>query len=182
MRPRRYPASIVKEYAWCPVAAWLAANLEYTPQPTPRMIEGREWHAKLQEILERHGYRDAKPLPPLHSKRWPLTATPDAYSPSKRELIEVKKTAKTNQRIYRVQAMLYAAIAAENNVPVENVTLIGVEDNTRITIPVDAALHETIEKIVEATLRVIREPLPPPPPPHPNPCQTFTRRRFFPAK
>ncbi len=177
---RRYPASIVKEYAWCPVAAWLAANLGIAPQPTPRMLEGREEHRRLRELLAEIGYPDAHPLPPLPSKTYPLIATPDAYSPSRNTLIEVKRVARLNQRLYRVQALVYALIATENGIRVDKVLLYNTENNEKIIIEVDAWSLQTARKIIENALRVIQEPIPPPVTQPPQKCRACRWRRHCP--
>ncbi len=181
MRSKRYPATIVKEYAWCPVAAWLAANLGTAPPPTPQMTQGKERHREALEVIRRI-YPDAHPLPPLHSKRWPLTATPDAYSPSTRTIIEAKHAANPRDRIYRIQLMLYARIAEENHIRVDKAAIIDLETGRHYTIEIDAATHAIIEKIVENTLQLIREPLPPPLTQPPQKCRACRWRRHCPNK
>ncbi len=176
----RYPASIVKEYAWCPVAAWLAANLGIHPPPTPRMQEGREEHKKTRELLARIGYPDAHPLPPLPSRTYPLIATPDAYSPSRKTLIEIKKVSRLNQRLYRVQALVYALIATENRLQVDKILLYNLEKDEKIEIEVDAWSLQTARKIIENALRVIQEPLPPPATQPPQKCRSCRWRRYCP--
>ena len=179
MRSKRYPATIVKEYAWCPVAAWLAANLGATPPPTPQMLEGKERHREALEAVKRL-YPDAHPLPPLHSKRWPLTATPDAYSPSTKTIIEAKHAANPTNRIYRIQAMLYATIAQENHIPVDRAAIIDLTTGKQHIIEIDAATHKIIEQIVKNTLDTIKQPLPPPTTQPPQKCKACRWRRHCP--
>ena len=163
------------------MAAWLAANTPTPPPPTPRMIEGRRIHERLQEILAELGYTDAHPLPPLASKRHPLIATPDAYSPSRHELIEVKTRARLD-RIHRIQLAVYALIARENNIPVKHATLASLEDKRIYQLRVDPHLLQLAEKAIQATLETIHKPLPPPITQPPQKCRACRWRRHCPQR
>ena len=178
----RLPAGVVKEFVWCPVAAWLAVNLGVAPPPTPRMLEGVEGHRGVLELLRGMGFGDARLLPPLYSRRWPLVAMPDAYSPSRRAVLEVKWVSRIDSRLYRVQALLYGFIAAENGLDVERVGLVDAERRSVVWYRLDWGAYARIDELVRRVLETVSRPVPPAAAQPPAKCRACRWRRWCPER
>jgi len=176
------PATMVKEYLWCPAIPWIIHNYGAQPELTPSMERGLEF--RKSRNLEEVANRFSLPTPRRYevfvaSKKLGAHGYIDIVAGSKHLVVAEVKAFKTKRwQHFKAQLLTYAAIANAEIAPVRKAMLI--LGTKAIEIEVTQQDLEWIKRTIDKIKKVIESPEPPPVNPIPNKCRYCTYRKHCP--
>ena len=185
-RVEHLPVTLLREYAWCPRAAFYKIHGLWEPA-TWSMKAGRYGSAVIEEVLRRSGYQGRLLLEQsLESGSLGLRGRVDALLVTEEEAAPVEAKKRTGRRErylhHRIQAAAYCIAAEETmRLPCRHVLVVDAERRKVYELRIGAATRRLVETIAQGLWDAVRSQALPEATPRRQRCSSCFYRSICPA-